>query len=170
MLIVQHGLKVCTNEKVGGYVRVGSSIAAGELVMLLPPNLLLWDSQVPDYNTCLQVGMTRGGERLFSSSITRADIDNYLCHSCEPNCEFIIGDDLACGLVALRDIEAGESINFDYDTTEDDLTGDRGGFECHCGAPACRKWILGKLHSPPPGGPPPGIMPGNGLPYLAPER
>jgi hypothetical protein len=170
MLIVQHGLKVCTNDKVGGFVRVGTSIAAGELVMLLPPNLLLWDSQVPDYNTCLQVGATRGGERLFSSSITRADIDNYLCHSCEPNCEFTIGDDFACGLIALREIEAGESINFDYDMTEDDLTGDRGGFECHCGAPTCRKWILGKLHSPPPGGPPPGVVPGNGLPYLAPER
>ena len=23
--------------------------------MLLPPNLLLWDEEVPDFNTCLQV-------------------------------------------------------------------------------------------------------------------
>ena len=169
MLIIQHGLKVCTNDQVGGFVQVGAKIPAGELVMLLPPNLLLWEAQVPDFNTCLQVAATGSGDRLFSSSLTRADIDNYLCHSCEPNCEFLIGGDLACGLIALRDIEAGESINFDYDTTEDDLTGDRGGFECHCGAPSCRRWILGKLFSPPPGGPPPGVVPGNGLPYLAPE-
>ena len=152
MLIVHHRLQVCQNELVGGYVRGGAAISAGDLVMLLPPNLLLWDDQVPDFNTCLQVAATPAGDRLFSSSITRSDIDNYLCHSCEPNCAFTIGRDLACGLVALRDIAAGEPINFDYDTTEDDLRGDRGGFECHCGTPSCRKFILGRLHSPPPGG------------------
>ena len=75
-------------------------------------------------------------------------MDNYLCHSCEPNCRFRIGSDLAAGLIAVRDIEANESINFDYDVTEDDLRGDRGGFECHCGAPSCRKHILGRLYSP----------------------
>ena len=59
--------------------------------MLLPPNLLLWDDQVPDFNTCLQIGKTSTGDRLFSSSITPADIDNFLCHSCEPNCRFLVG-------------------------------------------------------------------------------
>jgi len=91
-----------------------------------------------------------GGERLFSSSITPNDVDNYLCHSCAPNCHFRIGADLACGLIASRDIAAGESINFDYDTTEDDLTGERGGFECHCGAANCRGMVLGSLYSPAP--------------------
>ena len=72
--------------------------------------------------------------------------------------------DLACGLIASRDIAAGESIHFDYDETEDDLRGDRGGFECHCGAPTCRKYILGRLYSPPPGGPPVGAPPPDGAP------
>ena len=135
----------------------GATIPKDELVMLLPPNLLFWDEQVPDFNTCLQCGLSAGGRRIFSSSITRSDVDNYLCHSCEPNCRFVLGKDLACGLIANRQIEADESINFDYDTTEDDLTGDRGGFECHCGVPSCRKFILGRLHSPPPGGPPGGL-------------
>ena len=63
-----------------------------------------------------------------------------------------MGSDLAAGLVARRPIAPGEGVTFDYDTTEEDLRGDRGGFECHCGTPSCRKFILGRLHSPPPGG------------------
>ena len=39
-------------------------------------------------------------------------------------------------------------ISFDYDTTEDDLRADRGGFECGCGAGNCRGQIWGKLYSP----------------------
>jgi len=155
MLIIHHSLKVLRNDMVGGFVQSGSPIAKGELVMLLPPNLLLWDDQVPDLNTCLQIGKTSTGDRLFSSSITPADIDNFLCHSCEPNCRFLIGQDLAAGLIASRDIAEGEAINFDYDETEDDLRDltpsggvDRGGFECHCGATRCRGEILGKLFSP----------------------
>ena len=87
--------------------------------------------------------------------------------SCSPNCHFVIGGDLACGLIASRDIAEGESINFDYDQTEDDLRiypDDRGGFECHCGAAECRKYILGKLYSPPPGGPPAGEIPEGAMP------
>ena len=45
-------------------------------------------------------------------------------------------------------IFAGTSITFDYDTTDDDLRGDRGGFDCRCGAPTCRGQILGRLFSP----------------------
>jgi hypothetical protein len=118
--------------------------------MLLPPNLLLWEEQVPDLNTCLQLGCSSTGDRLFSSSLTPDDIDNYLCHSCEPNGSFLIGSDLTAALIATRDIAEGEAIHFDYDMTEDDLRGDRGGFECHCGAPSCRGMVLGRLYSPKP--------------------
>lgn len=163
MLIVHHRLKVCQNDEVGGFVRLGAPVRKGELVMLLPPNLLLWEGDVDDFNKCLQVGISASGERLFSSSITAHDIDNFLCHSCEPNCRFLVGSDFAAGLRACRDLEAGEAINFDYDETEDDLTFDRGGFECHCGVPSCRKYVLGRLYSPPPGGPPPGAPPPHGF-------
>jgi len=168
MLITHHGLKVCTNEQVGGYVITSVPIAAGDLVMLLPPNLLLWEDQVDDFNKCLQIGKSRGGERLFSSSLHPNDMDNFLCHSCEPNCHFVIGHDFACGLIASREIPSGDAVNFDYDCTEDDLRYvdgcDRGGFECHCGAPSCRKYILGRLFSPPAGGPPPGAPIPDGVP------
>jgi len=148
MLIMHYGLMVLHNGLLGGYVVTAAPIAAGELVMLLPPNLLLWEDEVRDFNTCLQVGITSHGDRVFSSSLTPHDIDNFLCHSCEPNCCFHIGEDLTAGLVALRSIEEGEAIHFDYDATEDNLRGECGGFECHCGAPSCRGHIFGRKHSP----------------------
>ena len=75
---------------VGRWLCVGASsptIAAGELVMLLPPNMLLWEEEVTDMNTCLQLCTTASGARLFSSSLTEFDLDNLICHSCDPNCE-----------------------------------------------------------------------------------
>jgi len=152
MLIIKHSLQVRQNDEVGGYVQAGAPIAAGELVMLLPPNLLQWEAEVEDFNKCLQLGNTPAGDRLFSSSLTPNDIDNFLCHSCEPNCRFVIGRDLTAGLVATKPIAEGEAINFDYDETEDDLRGERGGFECHCGTQSCRGQILGRLYSPKPPG------------------
>ena len=74
----------------GRWLCVGASsptIAAGELVMLLPPNMLLWEEEVADMNTCLQLCTTASGARLFSSSLTEFDLDNLICHSCDPNCE-----------------------------------------------------------------------------------
>ena len=53
----------------------------------------------------------------------------------------MVGSDLAAGLVARRPIAPGEGVTFDYDTTEEDLRGDRGGFECHCGAANCKKFL-----------------------------
>ena len=145
----------------------------------------------------VQVATTSAGARLFSSSLTEDDLDNFICHACEPNTDVVVGRDLAAGLFAARDIPAGAprpphladlltlatliypgpyltsyvsrlrsyisrlrsyisrlsispgtSITFDYDTTDDDLRGDRGGFDCRCGAPTCRGQILGRLFSP----------------------
>ena len=36
------------------YLECGEAVLKGELVMLLPPNLLLWEEEVDDFNTCLQ--------------------------------------------------------------------------------------------------------------------
>ena len=52
-------------------------------------------------------------------------------HSCNPSCG--IRDDLA--VVAIREIQPGEEINFDYSTCIQE------GFfrmQCHCGEPTCR--------------------------------
>jgi len=70
-----------------------------------------------------------------------------------------VGSDLAAGLVARRPIAPGEGVTFDYDTTEADLRGERGGFECHCGAANCRGMVLGSLYSPAPPTTPPTTPP-----------
>lgn len=71
----------------------------------------------------------------------------FLNHSCDPN----IGVDgggvngaSSYDFVALRDIEAGEEVRFDYETTEYEV----GAFsECHCVATNCRGVIRGYKHS-----------------------
>ena len=57
-------------------------------------------------------------------------------HSCMPN----VGFSGQVGLVAMRDIEAGEELNFDYamcDGTPYDE------FQCYCGSPNCRGRVKG---------------------------
>ncbi len=55
-------------------------------------------------------------------------------HSCEPNC----GIKGLFKIVAMRKIEAGEHITWDYEMTEKNLTWK---MKCKCGSPICRKVI-----------------------------
>jgi uncharacterized protein len=74
-------------------------------------------------------------ENLFLVPRPLGDAD-YVNHCCDPNAG-IVGQTV---LVALREIQAGEEVCFDYamsDTTPYDE------FECDCGAPNCRGKITG---------------------------
>ncbi len=68
--------------------------------------------------------------------------DDFVNHSCAPNCrvEIRAADDVR--LVALRRIRADEEITFDYSTTstEDERTWS---MRCLCGARSCRGTISG---------------------------
>lgn len=69
------------------------------------------------------------------SSVDDAEFFN---HSCDPNC----GIRGQIALVAMRDIEPGEELTFDYSMAEDyDQQ-----FDCHCGATDCRRIIRGSDH------------------------
>jgi SET domain-containing protein len=57
-------------------------------------------------------------------------------HSCDPNLGFF-GQ---IGLVAMRDIDAGEELMFDYAMSDG---GPYDEFDCYCGSPNCRKKITG---------------------------
>lgn len=63
-------------------------------------------------------------------------------HSCEPNAGF----SGQITLVAMRDIEPGEEILFDYAMTDIQFDGDIewNPAPCHCGSVNCRKNITGK--------------------------
>lgn len=70
---------------------------------------------------------------LLSEKESTADWFN---HSCEPNAGM-------CGpitLVALRDVDAGEEICFDYAMSDGS---DYDQFDCACGAPTCRGRVTG---------------------------
>jgi SET domain-containing protein len=68
--------------------------------------------------------------------IDTSGVGRYSNHSCEPNA----GIRGLFKLVALRDIEAGEEITWDYDTTENSEWQLE---ECKCGSAQCRKNIRG---------------------------
>ena len=59
-------------------------------------------------------------------------LDNYLNHSCEPNLGFTAG---TLTLFALRDINEGEELFWDYSTSINE-PGWR--LPCRCGTPSCR--------------------------------
>jgi hypothetical protein len=65
----------------------------------------------------------------------------FLNHACEPNTR-IAGRSLR----ARRDLQAGDEVTFDYDTTEWDMAAP---FPCACGAPTCRGLIRGYRHLTP---------------------
>ncbi len=68
------------------------------------------------------------------------DDARFMNHSCEPNC----GIKGKAKVVAMRDIEKGEELTFDYDMTENsDWV-----LECKCGSKNCRKIIQGYKHLP----------------------
>jgi SET domain-containing protein len=66
-----------------------------------------------------------------------------LNHSCTPNCEAEL-DDGRIWIVALRDIEAGEEITFNYGF---DLA-DYREYRCNCGSPECVGFIIAEEFFP----------------------
>lgn len=61
----------------------------------------------------------------------------YINHSCEPN----LGVEGQITLVAMRDIEAGEEVCFDYAMVD---MSDADEFLCLCGSQLCRKKVTGE--------------------------
>ena len=57
-------------------------------------------------------------------------------HSCEPN----VGFTGQVGLVAMRNIEAGEELNFDYAMCDGSNYDE---FDCYCGSSSCRGSVKG---------------------------
>lgn len=84
-------------------------------------------------------------ENIYLIPIMDAEDADYINHSCNPNA----GLSGQITVVAMRDIEAGEEICFDYAMSD---SSDYDEFECHCGAHNCRKrvtgndWKLPELH------------------------
>jgi len=73
----------------------------------------------------------------YLASLERVDPPDYINHSCRPN----LGLAGPRALVALRAIEPGEEVCFDYAMTESSAGLD---FRCGCGEPDCRGRVTGR--------------------------
>jgi len=68
-------------------------------------------------------------------------VDDYVNHSCEPNCTvYIVGN--RAFLYSLYVISAGTELSFDYSTSSTDKIEDWS-MQCNCGSYKCRKIISG---------------------------
>lgn len=68
----------------------------------------------------------------------------YINHSCDPNCEAIEEDDGRVFIDALRTIEPGTELTYDYayERTKDHTPADEQLYACRCGSARCRGTIL----------------------------
>jgi SET domain-containing protein len=67
----------------------------------------------------------------------------WINHCCDPNCE-AIEEDNRIFICAMRDIEAGEELFYDYAMEIDEPITEESKkeFACHCGSPKCRGTML----------------------------
>ena len=78
------------------------------------------------------------GEDLFFAATENSEMEagDYLNHSCDAN----LGIRDSLKMIAMRDIEPGEEVAFDYAMSESSNYQ----MLCRCGAPACRQTITGE--------------------------
>jgi SET domain-containing protein len=67
----------------------------------------------------------------------------WINHSCQPNCDAVI-EDKRIWIEAIRDIEAGEELAYDYayELEERHTPAAKRRFPCNCGSAACRGTLL----------------------------
>ena len=79
--------------------------------------------------------MQIGPETYLVEDPCKPSLDDFLNHSCDPNLGFVDG---SLTLYALRDIESGEEVCFDYSTT---MNEPGWVIRCRCHTPICRRAV-----------------------------
>jgi hypothetical protein len=122
-------------EKGGCGVFAREPIKKGELLSLWGGRIVTADEIDPNMPNLTQ-RILQVEEGLYLETPERLEPADCFNHSCEPNA----GLSGQIGVVAMRDIEAGEELNFDYamcDATPYDE------FDCYCGSENCRGRVTG---------------------------
>lgn len=124
------GLRVVDHPRLGRHVITDRPIDAREVVALWRgyeiTETVAASLERSERDQLLQVGIGR-----FLANDDDLRTVDFINHSCEPNCGFLD----ATTLVAMRRIEAGESITFDYAMSDSNSFIS---FDCACGSTNCR--------------------------------
>lgn len=128
---------ILTSDRGRGLVAT-AAVAKGKPVIHLRGSLKE-AARVTDFNRCIQFS-----ENLFYEAEPGSP-DNYINHHCEPNC-YLDAEHLC--FRALRDIEKGEELSFNYFATEYDLKKQRQTFICRCGSDQCKGRVTGFKYLP----------------------
>lgn len=108
------------------------NIRKGEIILDFPGRIV-GEKEAGEWD--LQIGKSR-----FIRAFRKNQADNFLNHSCSPN-SFVKEIGRKFYLIALKEIQKGEEITFDYDATDYDNADFA--FACRCGSKKCRKAIRG---------------------------
>ncbi|CAG0934214.1 hypothetical protein TFLX_03400 [Thermoflexales bacterium] len=121
----------------GGFgVYALETVAAGEIVSVWG-GYIVTAAQLETLSHEVQQHTVQIEEGLYSATIGGAESADFINHSCDPN----LGLRGQITLVALRDIEAGEEVCFDYAMTDCTPYDE---FECRCGSANCRGTVRGE--------------------------
>ena len=121
--------RVRNTRKFGRGVFALKKIARGEVIAAFDGPIL--DDEFEGWNEDLNNHAIQCAENIWRDSKGIARLIN---HSCEPNC----GIKDYFKVVAMRDIQAGEQITWDYEMTEKNWWWK---MKCRCGSGTCRKVI-----------------------------
>ena len=109
--------------------------ALGKKALKRPPS----DPNDP-YHTFI-FGLDNG--KVIDASLDGNDA-RWINHSCDPNCEAIEEEDGGVFIYAMRTIQPGEELNYDYRLSVDGKPSkkERKRYACHCGSENCRGTML----------------------------
>ena len=122
-------------------------LAEGETLIEYVGEVISWaeaqarhphDPQQPNHTFYFHIDEQRVIDALFGGNSSR-----WINHACEPNCE-ASEEDGRVFIKALRNIPAGEELNYDYGLIiEARYTAKlKAEYPCWCGAPSCRGTLL----------------------------
>ena len=121
----------------GGYgIFANQPIQKGELLVMWGGRIITQadlDPTIPQFTQ--RVLQIEDGLYLYDPLLN--DPTNSFNHSCDPNA----GLSGQISLIAMRDIDEGEEVTFDYAMCDD---ADYDEFECACGSPNCRGRVSGR--------------------------
>jgi SET domain-containing protein len=117
-------------------------ISEGTRIIEYTGQRVSWESAPDDDNDphTFNFGLENG--KVINAEINGNEA-RWINHSCDPNCEAIDEDDRIF-IYAMRDIEPGEELFYDYALEIDEPITEKSKtkFACHCGSSNCRGTML----------------------------